>query len=247
VRCIILLLLPGLLSAADPDALLPLVRQRITDWRHHLPDFACIQESTLDQGNRGRGVRVSDSAIYEIQVLKGRESYFLKQIAGIDTSEREPIDFPAMNNRGEFASALLLLFDASTQTRFHRADRETVEGRRLRRYGFRVRQENSRWFVGPGAGFCPAYDGSFWADEADGRIYRLHMEAHHFPGRYVVQDATLTVTFKDVTIQGEPFLMPAQAAVVACRSAMDCRRAYMAFTNYRLFTAKSALAFKDQE
>lgn len=244
MRLLALLLVPCLLPAAEPDSLLALIHQRVADWRRDLPDFLCTQESTLNRANKGRGMRLSDSAVYEVQVVQGRESYFLKTASGIDQKQLEPIDFPAMNNRGEFASALLLLFDAATQTRFHRADRETVEGRHLRRYDFRVRQENSRWYVGPGAGYCPAYSGSFWADEKDGRIYRLHMEAHRFPRRYVVQDATLTVNFQTVTIEGEPFLMPSQAAVVACRNLMDCNRAYMTFTNYRHFAATSKVEFK---
>jgi hypothetical protein len=245
VRSLILFLLPCLLPAAEQDPLLALIRQRVADWRRELPDFLCTQESTLNRRNHGRGMRLSDSAVYEIRVVRGRESYFLKRAAGIDLVESELVDFPEMNNRGEFASALLLLFDASSQTRFHRSDRETVEGRRLRRYDFRVRQENSQWFVGPGSGYCPAYSGSFWADETDGRVYRLHMEAHRFPRRYLVQEASLTISFKPFEIGGEPFLMPAQATVIACRSLMDCDRAYMGFTDYRRFTATSKVDFKD--
>ncbi|MGJ5813735.1 hypothetical protein [Paludibaculum fermentans] len=242
---LILILLPALLLAAEPDPLLPLIRQRVADWRRELPDFLCTQESTLSQGNRGRGIRMSDSAIYEIRVIRGRESYFLKQAAGIDLKQPEPADFPGMNHRGEFSSALLLLFDAPTQTLFHRAGRERVEGRRLRRYDFKVRQENSQWYVGPGAAYQPAYEGSFWADEADGKVYRLHMEAHQFPRKYVVQDAWLTVTYTTVSIDGEPFLMPAQAEVRACHTLMDCSQAYLKFTDYRHFTATSKVDFQD--
>ncbi|QOY85388.1 hypothetical protein [Paludibaculum fermentans] len=247
MRSLILVLLPNLLLAAEPDPLLPLIRQRISDWRRELPDFLCTQESTFDQGNRGRGIRMSDSAFYEIRVVRGRESYVLRSVAGIDikANQLEPVDLAGMNHRGEFSSALLLLFDAPTKTLFHRADRERVDGRRLRRYDFKVRQENSQWYVGPGAAYQPAYEGSFWADEADGKVYRLHMEAHQFPRKYVVQDAWLTVTYSTVSIEGEPFLMPAQAEVRACHTLMDCSHVYMKFTDYRHFTATSKVDFKD--
>ncbi|WP_321475670.1 hypothetical protein [uncultured Paludibaculum sp.] len=213
-------------------------------WRHALPDFVCTQDSTVNHGNRGKGVRLSDSASYELRVVQGRESYFLKRSAGLDLEQLTPVDFPVMGNRGEFASALLLLFDAPSQTRFHRADRETVEGRRLRRYDFSVRQENSRWFVGPGAAFQPAYTGSFWADESDGKVYRLHMEAHRFPRRYAVQDAWLNVSFDTVRIQGEEYLMPVQSDVRTCRDLTDCAHAFMLFTDYRKFTATSQVEFQ---
>lgn len=243
---LLLLLLPCLLPAEQPDPVLSKVRFTIAQWRAALPDFICTQDSKMNRGNPAEGFRLSDSASYELRVIHGREFYFLKRSGGVELETRVPADFPGMNNRGEFASALLLLFDPSTQARFHRAGRETMEGRRLRRYDFSVLKRNSRWYVGPGDGYRPAYTGAFWADEADGNIYRLHMEAHKFPRKFPIQDVTLNVGFDTVRIEGDGYLMPVQSNVIVCgRLAGGCSRVYMRFTDYHRFTAASKVEFED--
>lgn len=241
MRTLALLFLPAVLAAAQPDPLLDRIAARVAGWRANLPDFYCTQDSRSQHLGSGRGWHLSDTVSYELRVVSGRESYFLKDVAGITIETPTAVDYADMVNRGEFSSALLVLFDTPTQTRFRRAGREKVEGRKLRRYDFTVRQENSRWYVGPGKGYPPAYRGSLWAEESTGKIYRLDMEARAFPKNYPIRYAGMSITYDEVTIHGDEFLMPAQAHVRACGDRRGCNDTVSLFSHYRHFTADSRL------
>jgi len=180
----------------------------------------------------------TDNEQLELTVVNGREQYQLHQT---DNQEPIPIDFPTISSRGEYASALLVLFDLASKTQFHRKGVYDEQNRSLRRYDFAVQQKSSQWYFGPGLGFAPAYGGRIWIDEGDGSVHRLEMEAFRFPDKLFVNEASLRLDFAVVVIADLPRLMPSRAVLRVCTKGGYCEQNIVEFSNYHKFVATSRL------
>jgi len=225
--------------ATESDPVLGAARRYIAHWRGTLPDFICHQ-STLRFS-----ARHSHHAWYktgndqlELTVVNGREQYQLHQT---DNQEPVPVDSSAIGSRGEYASALLVLFDPASETQFHRKGVYNEQNRSLRLYDFAVQQKNSQWYFGPGLGFAPAYGGRIWIDVGDGSIHRLEMEAFRFPGKLFVNEASLRLDFAVVVIADLPYLMPSRVVLRVCTTGGYCERNIVEFSNYHKFVATTRL------
>jgi len=175
----------------------------------------------------------------ELTVVSGHEQYYLLQEDGRAVSQAAPADFPTISSRGEYASALLTLFDAASRTHFHRRGVRHGPDGNLRRYDFAIRQQDSQWYLGPAPGFAPAYEGSVWVDERDGSVRQLVMDAARFPDSFFILEARLRVDFAPVLIEGLPYLLPHHASVRVCTKRGYCARKVLEFSDYRKFVARS--------
>ena len=229
----------GLVPATESDPVLDAVRRYVAHWRSTLPDFICQQSTLLFSGSHSDHIwHPTNNQQLELTVVNGREQYQLHQT---DNRGPIPVGFPTINSRGEYASALMVLFDPASGTQFHRRGVYNEQNRSLRRYDFAVQQKNSQWYFGPGLGFAPAYEGHIWIDEGDGSVHRLEMEAFRFPDKLFVNKASLRLEFALVVIAELPRLMPSRAVLRVCNQGGRCEQNILEFSNYHKFVATSRL------
>lgn len=238
---ILALLLSFALQGEDRDTTLPKARRYIATWLSELPDFVCHQSTRRFAAGPSHDWRPEGFFVTELTVSGGIEHYLLLSNVGETIRESYSVGFDKLGSRGEFVSAVRVLFDAASKSVFHRRGAHDQNGRRLRRFDFSVQRENSRWFLGPAPGYAPAYSGSVWVDEADGSLHQLDMEAQSFPGKLAIRAASMRIEFAFVESDGLRYLMPSRADVRVCTNRAYCERKRIEFSGFRRFTAKSRL------
>jgi len=238
---ILALLLSFTLQGEDRDTTLPKARRYIATWLSELPDFVCRQSTRRFAAGPSHDWRLEDSFITELTVTEGIEHYLLISKVGETVREPYAIDFDTLGSRGEFVSAVRVLFDAASKSVFHRRGARDQNGRHLRRFDFAVQRENSQWFLGSAPGYAPAYSGTVWVDESDGSLHQLDMETQAFPDKFAIRAASMRLEFAFVESDGLRYLMPSRADVRVCSNGAYCERKRIDFSDFRRFTAKSRL------
>lgn len=238
----ILLLVPWPIPGAEPDPVLLEARRYVASWLSGLPDFVCLQSTQRFSATHSHAWHTwhpDDSVQVELTVSNGIEHYLLVSMGDHAVRESRPVNFDTLGSRGEFVSAVRVLFEPTSRAAFHRRGAQDHNGRRLRRFDFVVHKGNSQWYIGPDPGYAPAYSGSIWIDSANGSVHRLDMEASSFPQDFFITAASLRLTFSFVEIAGIEYLMPDSADVRLCTNQGYCERKKIEFSNYRRFTATS--------
>ena len=120
-------------------------------------------------------------------------------------------------------------------------------GRKLIRYEFRVLEANSQWYVGADPEYRPAYHGTVWADEPEGRLSRIEMEADEFPAKCRIRSAAIQTDFEAVTIDGTNRLLPSHSEVTVFANGGYAERRSIRYSGYRRFSAASRLVLECPE
>lgn len=110
-------------------------------------------------------------------------------------------------------------------------------------YEYRVEQKESDWTLHfANEIYATAYDGRFWIDPHSGRVTRTEMTARGLPADHPLRSAVSTVDYGAVTVDGKEYWLPVSAVVQSCvRHSARCNRNDILFTDYRRFSAESAI------
>jgi hypothetical protein len=220
-----------------PNApLIERAREATFQFSRKLPNFIC-QEFMSRFTQQGRGEKVlQDLVSAEIIYEDGQESYRNVKINNRSTDKRLQ-DIDGSWSTGEFASALLDLFDPASRAQFSSGRSSTISGSRAQVYDFQVRKEDSHWRLSAGSQtVIGAYAGSVWVDPNTARVLRIEMQARNLPSDFPMDSVESAVDYSYVLVGEKSFLLPVHAESLGCqRDSRYCSHNIIDFRNYHEF------------
>jgi len=228
----------SMLAASNVNPEIAKTRSWVDQWLRILPDFVCSQSvDSFWAYSKHSTWRRDHNYMAEVTVISGIEQYTLLAVDGHPDEGRSAYR-NLLSSRGEFVSAVRLTFEAQSKAEFQYRGLHRRLDRELCLLQFKIRKENSQWFVGPELQYAPAYNGELWVDPVSGSIAELSMEATTFPSELALTSASLHLTFADVDIDHTAYVMPTSAEVNVC-TRNYCERRSISFSDYHRFTAHS--------
>jgi hypothetical protein len=186
---------------------------------------------------QGRGEKtLQDIVSAEIIYEDGDETYRNVKINNRPTDKRLQ-DIDGAWSTGEFASALLELFDPASKAHFSSGRASAISGVPAQVYDYQVQAENSRWSLQVGSQTVIAgYTGSIWVDPSTARVLRIESQARNIPSDFPVDTVESAIDYSFVTIEGKSFLLPVHAESLGCqRGSSFCTHNLIDFRNYHEF------------
>jgi len=207
-----------------------------------LPNFIC-QEFMARFTQEGRGQKVpQDIVSAELIFEDGVESYRNVKINNRPTDKRLQ-DIDGAWSTGEFASALLDLFDPASKAHFSSGRASTVSGIPAQVYDFQVPDATSHWKLSVGSQtVVAAYTGSLWVDPSTARVLRIETQARNIPSDFPIDTVESAIDYAYVMIEGKSFLLPVHAESLGCqRGSSFCTHNIIDFRNYHEFKSNSKI------
>ena len=234
---------PGVADSAAPIPSLPpsaplIDRARVAtlQFSQKLPNFIC-QEFMSRFTQQGRGDKtLQDIVSTEIIYEDGKETYRNVKINNHPT-DKHLEDLNGAWSTGEFASALLDLFDPASRAHFSSGRASTIAGLSAQVYDFQVQAANSNWKLELGSqSVIPAYTGTIWVDTNTARVVRFERQARNIPSDFPIDTAESAIDYSYVMIEGKSFLLPVHAESLGCqRGSSFCTHNIIDFRNYHEF------------
>ena len=192
---------------------------------------------------QGRGEKVlQDMVSAEIIFEDGEESYRNLKINNRATDKHlQEID--GSWSTGEFATALLNLFDPASRAQFRSRGSTTISGLRAEVYDFQVQGEYSHWRLSVGSQtVTTAYTGSVWVDPSTARVLRIEMQARNIPSDFPIDAVESAIDYAYVLVGEKSFLLPVHAESLGCqRGSSQCSHNVIDFRNYHEFKGESRI------
>jgi len=211
-------------SSVEQGKILDEVREYVANYDNSLPDFICVEVEQRMVAPNHAGRAGSDASFRLMDTITSKITYFHHE------EKKEPIlngsrpvtgDYEKLGgatSRGDFETALRMLFDPATQARFEWARWTTWHGRLTMVFSYHVSQERSQYRIGTGEHKIEritAYTGEVFLDEkAPHPVMRLTSKAEEIPPDFPIQRADTTLDYKYVDIGGQSFLLPYNGEVL---------------------------------
>lgn len=274
-RFLVALGLAGLLGAQQVDVpyeafALAQIKGRMQLSLLRIPDYACSQtirrarltkkaverlEKQLErERKRNRNANIAfplestDVIQVELAYVDGKELYSWPGAEGFeDRTLAEMVGFGNLST-GNFASTAHNLFD-SAAARFEFVGRESLDGRELLRYDYRVGLFQSRFTLVDAAGRSAdvPYAGSIWAEPETFDLVRVETRAEEIPPQLEIVAATTRIDYRRMQVGDGSFLLPAGAEeTTVFRSGAESRN-QTSFENCRRFGVTSQISFGESE
>ena len=224
-----------------------------------LPDFVCTEFIRRYQNWTGTDFQL-DTLTFLVSFYRQREAY--EPVARNRRPSHQAVE--SLNgtiSRGEFGSALQLVFDPESASVFELRKPERIQRRTVAVYGYAVRRENSHYELKYGLDrILTAYHGRVYIDPSTSRVLRLSMEVDPPPG-FPIRETATAIDYDFRAIGGDRYLLPVRAEVrtfelpseealkrLSLKDAAIARRGvryrnFLEFRNYRKFSTDSKLTF----
>jgi hypothetical protein len=211
-------------SSAEQARILDEVREYVANYDNSIPDFICLEvEQRMIAPNHG-GHSGNDPSFRLLDTITSKITYFHHE------EKKEPIlngsrpvtgDYEKLGgatSRGDFETALRMLFHPSTQARFEWARWTTWRGRLTMVFSYHVSQGRSQYRIGTGEHKIEritAYSGEVFVDAKQPYVVtRMTSKAEEIPTDFPIQRAETTLDYKYVDISGRSFLLPYNGEVL---------------------------------
>jgi hypothetical protein len=266
LRLALVLLAAALFAQAlegDPAAILNLARANALNYSRSLPDFTCTELiSRYDNGGGPGPWTAVDKLTMEVSFSGQREDYRLVARNG-RPADRALEDVSGALTRGEFGSALLLIFQPNSATSFQWKRWEHLHGRRLAEFAYRVTAEKSHYVLQrPGQSAVVGFHGIVDMLPEDGAVFRWTVEAEP-PKDFPVLSSSVRMDYDYRKIEGASYLLPVHAEMLSSERGLSGKEAdrlpprartaatrpiyhrnVIEFQNYRKFGVDSSITFK---
>jgi hypothetical protein len=211
-------------SSVEQGRILDEVRQYVANYDNSIPDFICleIEQRSIAPNHGGRSG--NDPSFRPLDTITSKITYFHHE------EKKEPIlngsrpvntDYEKLGgatSRGDFETALRMLFDPATQARFEWARWATLRTRLTMVFSYRVSRDRSQYRIGTGENKVEritAYSGEVFVDaQPPHSVTRLTSKAEEIPVDFPVQRAETILDYKYVDLSGESFLLPFNGEVL---------------------------------
>lgn len=194
------------LTANEQAAALTGVREYARSYTASLPNYTCIQ--TTQQTLTAMFTALHTDVIEEqISFVDGREIRTIAKINGRPPlASDQPQIVPV--SHGEFGNLLYTIFDphSGTDIRWKRA--ETLDGRRVNVFGFRVPQSSGYLLVGSKGTVKAPFEGLVYADHQTGVVVQIELNCTGIPSSSEYRALNLTLDYKPAKIAGREHLLP---------------------------------------
>jgi len=205
-------------SSVEQGRVLDEVRQYVANYDNSIPDFICleIEQRFIAPAHGGRSG--NDPSFRPLDTITSKITYFHHE------EKKEPIlngsrpvntDYEKLGgatSRGDFETALRMLFDPATQARFEWARWATLRTRLTMVFSYRVSRDRSQYRIGTGENKVEritAYSGEVFVDaQPPHAVTRLTSKAEEIPVDFPVQRAETILDYKYVDLSGQSFLLP---------------------------------------
>ena len=211
-------------TEAEAEAVLNRARAAAAEASEQMPDFVVKQLVTraLAQGTTRNWV-TSDRLVVAVSFrVQGGEQYRLLAVNGVPGASdgREAGSYEqagGATSTGEFVSVLAQLFRDDSKTEFKAVDTDTLAGRPVLVYEYRVKRLNSKQTISA-AGverITTGHRGRLWIDRDSARVLRIESDAEQadIPAAYPVRAARRRIDYDWVTIAERPYLLPSRSVV----------------------------------
>jgi hypothetical protein len=149
-------------------------------------------------------------------------------------------------SRGDFETALRLLFDPATQAHFEWARWTTWRKNLTMVFSFRVTRDRSQYRIGTGdhkAERVTAYSGEVFIDPKEPHaVIRLKTKAEEIPVDFPIQRAETTLDYAYQDIGGQQFLLPENGEVLMDGPDWTAKNDNR-FQGYRKYEVGSAISY----
>jgi hypothetical protein len=240
-------------TSEEQARILDQVREYVMNYDNSLPDFICMEVEqrmvATSYSNRG-----SEPSFRPMDTITSKLTYFNHQ------EKKEPIlngskpvtgDYESLGgatSRGDFETALRMLFDPHTEAQFDWARWTTWRGRLTMVFGFKVSQSRSQYRIGLGdkkVERITAYSGEVFVDaDSPHPVMRLLTKAEEIPADFPIQRAESTLEYKYADIGGQKFLLPFNGEVLM-KGPDGLSKNENRFDFYRKYEVGSSISFGD--
>ena len=211
-------------TSREQGRILDEVRQYVMNYDNSLPDFICLEVEQRMIAGFHSGRAGSEPSFRPLDTITSKITYFHHE------EKKEPIlngsrpvtsDYESLGgatSRGDFETALRMLFDPATQARFEWARWATLRGRPTMVFSYRVSRDRSQYKIGTGdhkAERITAYSGEVFVDRnSPHAVTKLTSKAEEIPVDFPIQRAATALDYKYVDIGGQSFLLPYNGEVL---------------------------------
>ena len=211
-------------SSVEQGRILDEVRQYVANYDNSIPDFICLEiEQRFIAPNHG-GRSGHDPSFRPMDTITSKITYFHheeKKETILNGSRPVNTDYEKLGgatSRGDFETALRMLFDPATQARFEWARWATLRTRLTMVFSYHVSRDRSQYRIGTGENKVEritAYSGEVFVDaQSPHAVTRLTSKAEEIPVDFPVQRAETILDYKYVDLSGESFLLPYNGEVL---------------------------------
>jgi len=211
-------------SSIEQGKILDDVRQYVANYDNSIPDFICLEiEQRFIAPNHG-GRSGHDPSFRPMDTITSKITYFHheeKKETILNGSRPVNTDYEKLGgatSRGDFETALRMLFDPATQARFEWARWATLRTRLTMVFSYHVSRDRSQYRIGTGESKVEritAYSGEVFVDaQPPHAVTRLTSKAEEIPIDFPVQRAETTLDYKYIDLSGESFLLPYNGEVL---------------------------------
>ncbi len=210
-------------SSIEQAKILDAIREYVKNYDSSIPDFICleVEDRSVSPSRGGRG---SGSGFRLIDTITSKITYFKHE------EKKEPIlngsrpvngeyeKLGGATSRGDFETALRLLFDPATQAHFEWARWATLRTRLTMVFTYHVSRDRSQYRIGVGdhkIDRITAYSGEVFVDaQPPYAVTQMTSKAEDIPVDFPLQRVDTTLQYKFVDIGGESFLLPYHGEVL---------------------------------
>jgi hypothetical protein len=249
----------SLQAQQDPADLLLRVRDRVKDSIDRLPKYMCTQTidrlryepingrqlSRCDDRPTQKDLRIttSDRLRFDVGVTSAGEIYSWAGARRFDDRSLFDLVREGSISNGIFAPFLIAIFRNDEATFSYNGD-TTEDGRALSEFGFRVPLEKSHYvFIGGNVRATTAYEGEIFVDPKTSDLVRMVVRTSGLSPETGSCQATTTLDYGRVRLEGGDFLLPTVARSQVRNIAGTKSENRMVFSNCHEFLGESTVKF----
>jgi hypothetical protein len=241
-------------TAEQQGKILDDVREYVRNYDSTLPDFICLEVEDREVADRNGARFASEPSYRTADTITSKVTYFQHK------EEKTPIlngsrpvtgtyeSLGGATSRGDFETALLLLFDPRTEARFEWARWTTLRTRLTMVFSYHVSESRSQYKIGVSdrkIERITAYSGEVYVDaEPPHAVTRMKTSAQEIPPDFPIRKADTVLDYAYADIGGQQFLLPYNEEV-RLDSEGQLSRNKNSFQHYRKYEVGSSINYSD--
>lgn len=227
------------------------IKQYALNYTQNLPNFVCVEViRRFVDPNTQDNYRSLGDVLAKVSYNQGQEKYEVYSVNGhiAESSLDKVAATGGAISSGEFGSMMSEVFQEKSQAQFGWDHWATLRGRRVAVFNYYISSGHSNYSIsysgspGDEQRIITAYKGLIYADENTGEVARIRFEAVDIPASFPVRQASETLDYDLVEINGQKYICPLSARLFMT-SGRDRTKNELDFHNYRKFGTESSIVY----
>ncbi len=235
-------------SEIPPEVLqLARIKQNMVRLLARVPDYTCTE--TVQRFHRPAGLerfKPVDTFHMEVAYIGGKEVYSRPGASAFDDRRVSQIAGSGLTSDGEFAIQARTLFVNNTAN-ISFAGKETVNGREMLRYTYRIALFSSGWRLSVGAAAAKiAEHGAFWADAANLELIKIERFADDIPPELQVSAVRTQLEYGKARLDGVDVSIPRSSETLLTGMMGEQDRNIAVFSQCHSVHGETAISFEGE-